>query len=375
VKLAFLAARSSIHTIRWVNALANRGHEVHLLSIQKGGDALDERVQVHYLPVAAPVGYYLNIWTVKRLLISIKPDILHVHYASGYGTLARLVGFEPTLLSVWGSDVFDFPYQNKFNERILQKNLKAATQIASTSWVMKQQTEKFVHPRLPIEVTPFGVDINKFKKMDIGKDSNEIVIGMVKRLEEKYGPRYLIQGTAILLDRLKDSGHYDVLNAIRLLIVGDGSQFSEMKELVKKLNLYSITRFTGAIPHDEVPKYLNQMDIFCAPSTLDSESFGVAVVEASACELPVIVTNVGGLPEVVKDGETGYIVDPKNPEQIAGKLYELVLDPNKRAKFGQQGRAFVKAHYDWDQNVSQMEQVYKNLIEIYLRGKEIEVKI
>ena len=370
MKLAFLAARSSIHTIRWVNALANRGHEVHLLSIQKGGDALDERVQVHYLPVAAPVGYYLNIRTVKRLLISIKPDILHVHYASGYGTLARLVGFEPTLLSVWGSDVFDFPYQNKVNERILRKNLKAATQIASTSWVMKQQTEKFVHPRLPIEVTPFGVNINKFKKMDIDKDSNKIVIGMVKRLEEKYGPRYLIQGTAILLDRLKDSGHYDVLNAIRLLIVGDGSQFSEMKELVKKLNLSSITRFTGAIPHDEVPKYLNQMDIFCAPSTLESESFGVAVVEASACELPVIVTNVGGLPEVVKDGETGYIVDPKNPEQIADKLYELVLDPNKRAKFGQQGRAFVKAHYDWDQNVSQVEQVYKNLIENIYGEKE-----
>ncbi len=375
MKLAFLAARSSIHTVRWVNALANRGHEVHLLSIQKGGDALDERVQVHYLPVAAPVGYYLNIRTVKRLLISIKPDILHVHYASGYGTLARLVGFEPTLLSVWGSDVFDFPYQNKVNERILRKNLKAATQIASTSWVMKQQTEKFVHPRLPIEVTPFGVNINKFKKMDIDKDSNKIVIGMVKRLEEKYGPRYLIQGTAILLDRLKDSGHYDVLNAIRLLIVGDGSQFSEMKELVKKLNLSSITRFTGAIPHDEVPKYLNQMDIFCAPSTLESESFGVAVVEASACELPVIVTNVGGLPEVVKDGETGYIVDPKNPEQIADKVYELVLDPNKRAKFGQQGRAFVKAHYDWDQNVSQVEQVYKNLIENIYGEKEIEVKI
>ena len=104
-------------------------------------------------------------------------------------------------------------------------------------------------------------------------------------------------------------------------------------------------------------------DILFAPTK-------AAVVEASACELPVIVTNVGGLPEVVQDGETGYIVDPKNPEQIADKLYELVLDPNKRAKFGQQGRAFVKAHYDWDQNVSQMEQVYKNLIEIYFKGKK-----
>ena len=361
MKICFLAGASSIHTVRWVNAMSERGHDVYLLTIHKPKERIHDRVHVIEMPVPPPLGYYLNYPFAKKYLEKIKPDILNTHYASGYGTLSRLLNFHPTLLSVWGSDIFDFPYQNRWKYKIIVKNLNAATQIASTSMIMKYQVEKFITPKLPIVITPFGVDTNYFKPTEMKKNNEDIIqIGMVKRLEEIYGPKYLIQAIAILKSMLIESGKKSLSEKIRLLIVGGGSQYKELRLLSQELGISDIVRFTGSVSHSDVPKYLSEIDIFCAPSIL--ESFGVAVIEASACGIPVVASNVGGLPEVVRDNETGFLVEPKNPMKIAEKLYKLVIDEELRKEMGNKGRDFVKRYYDWDDNVKLMEKVYIDLI-------------
>lgn len=363
MKIAYLAGASSIHTVRWINAMVEREHDVHLITMHRPDkDKIDDRVKVYFLPFNPPMGYYLNVFKVRKLLKQIKPDILNTHYASGYGTLSRLVNFKPTLLSVWGSDVFDFPYQSKIKEKILRKNLKAATQIASTSFAMKKQTEKFVSPKLPIVVTPFGVNMNLFKPSYNGKEKDTITIGIVKRLEEVYGIEYLIKATSLLIKRLRENQLNDVADRIRLLIVGEGSLLDKLQNLTHDCGISHITKFVGAVPNVKVPEYLNKMDIFCVPSL--QESFGVAAVEASSCGLPIIVSNVGGLPEVVKDGETGFIVEPKNIQQLADRLYDLVINPELRMRLGKNGRNFVNSFYNWKENVKRMEIVYENLIKM-----------
>ena len=363
MKICFLADGGSIHTVRWVNAMAEKGHDIHLVTMcAKLKHQIDKNVAIYQLPVTHFVGYYLNAGRVKKVVRKIKPDLVHTHYASGYGTLSRLLNFSPTLLSVWGSDVFEFPYQSKIKRRILEKNLRAASQIASTSVVMKKQTEKFVNPKIPIVVTPFGVDMQKFNGRKKDQNHDTINIGMVKTLEEKYGPRYLIEGTALLIERLRRDGPPSLLGQLRLIIVGEGSQLEELKQLAKDRGISQITTFTGAIDHDVVPEILSKIDIYCAPSL--TESFGVAVVEASACEIPVIVSDVGGLPEVVVDGETGYIVQAQNSQQIACRLYDLVIDEAKRRQFGQNGRKFVQLHFSWKDNVALMESVYRRILNL-----------
>ncbi len=367
MKIAFIAAASSIHTVRWANAMAKRKHEVHLITMHRPDiDKIDNNITIYNLNIKPPLGYYLNCLRVKKILNLIKPDIVNVHYASGYGTLSRLVNFKPTLLSVWGSDVFEFPYESKFKKIILRKNLKTATQIASTSWVMKRQIEKFVKPRLNIEITPFGVDLEKFKSMVEFKDEEYITIGTVKKLEEIYGTRYILHGVGVLIEELKKNKLYDIAKKIRVLIVGDGTQKKEMELLSDKLGIKNITSFIGAVSHSDVPKYLNKLDIYCAPSI--RESFGVAIIEASACEVPVIVSDVDGLPEVVEHGKTGYIVKARESTEIAERLYELVLDKRKRVFLGKNGRKFVKKSYDWEKNVLLMENIFKNLIYKYRKN-------
>ncbi len=361
MKLAFLAARSSIHTVRWVNALAERGHEVYLLSIQKGGDTLDERVKVHYLPIAAPAGYYFNAWTVKKLLSTLKPDILHAHYASGYGTLGRLSGFHPYILSVWGSDVYDFPLKSPVHRKIIVRNLRAADWLCSTSHVMKDQTLS-LFPTPNISVIPFGIDTRKFNKIsDQRPDKEEIVVGTVKTLAPKYGIDVLIRAFALARESMI-KGNYKDAAKLRLLIVGGGPDETKLKNLARELNIADITTFCGRVPHEEVPKYLNSMDIYVAVSVSESESFGVAIIEASACGLPVIVSDVGGLPEVVVANKTGLIVRREDVSGTAEAIIKLVRDRDLREQMGLNGRLHVQENYEWSKNVSQMEEVYARVI-------------
>jgi glycosyltransferase involved in cell wall biosynthesis len=318
-----------------------------------GLDLPDKRIIQHKLFFSAPVGYYLNALQLRRLLLSLQPDLLNTHYASGYGTLARFSGFHPNLLSVWGSDVYDFPYQSRWKLRTLRKNILSADQIASTSNAMKHHTSSISFLSKEIIVTPFGVDCKQFSplfsKVDIGK----LRIGTVKRMTPKYGISYLIQAFA-------QARQWGLVNA-ELVLVGGGSQEQELKGLVVNLGLQNFVQFIGPVPHSEVPKWLNSFDIYVTLS--ESESFGVAVLEASACGIPVIVSDAGGLPEVVVDGQTGFIVPRKDPYAAAERLLCLASDPNLRRVMGQTGRRFVLDTYEWSKCADFMENLYFKVVQ------------
>lgn len=357
MKLAFLAGHSSIHTVKWVNEMALRGHEIHLITMHPGTEALHQNIQVYKLPFNSPHGYYLNTWHLRRLLQQIDPDILNTHYASGYGTLARISGFHPNLLSVWGSDVFDFPYESMMKKKIMQRNLSAADRIASTSHIMKKQTEAIYKPDKEIAETPFGVDCEKLRPMEVSRDKTKIRIGTVKKMASKYGIATLIEAFAIVKNEYRGD--------IELVLVGGGPEEEDLKMLARKLDIGNHVEFVGPIPHDKVPEYLNSFDIYVALSI--NESFGVAIIEASACSVPVVVSDAGGLPEVVVDGQTGFIIPRNNPEEAAEKLLRLLLNSQLRKDMGNAGRQFVLDNYEWKENADRMERLYEEVIRDYRR--------
>ncbi len=372
MKILYIAPASVNHTVRWVNAMVKRGHEVTLISLKEHSEGVNKihpRVKIHYLPISGVQGYYLNFVKARAIINKIKPDIINTHYASGYGTLSRLINFKPSLLSVWGSDIYDFPKKSFFHRSILEKNLKKADYITSTSRAMAIETNKYTDEN--IYITPFGVDIKLFKKCSNENSSNnfQIKIGIVKTLKPKYGIEYLIKGISILIERLKLEGELDIIERLSCDIYGEGEEKKELLKLTKDLKVDDLINFKGYIENIKVPKVINTMDIFCAPSILDSESFGVAAVEAMACEVPVVVSDVDGFKEVVEDNVTGYIVPRKDPNAIAEKLYMLIEDKVKREEMGRNGRKRVEELYNWDINVREMEMIYRKIIEGYVDGK------
>jgi len=359
--IALLGGINSIHTIRWVNALSQRGHKIHLITQHTPNiDKPSIKIKVHYLPFQGNLGYFFNALFLRKLLNEMKPALLHAHYASGYGTLGRLCGYRPYILSVWGSDVYDFPYESKLKMRLLQRNLKSADIVLSTSHVMAEQTRNICPSLKEVYVTPFGIDVNMFKPDDSKKRKDVITIGTVKTLNYKYGIDTLIMGFAETRQNLMriDSG---LASRLRLLIVGDGPEKGNLEQLANSLKIADVSRFTGRIPNIKVPEYLHEMDIYVAVSRLDS--FGVAVLEASACGLPVIVSNAGGLPEVVEDGVTGYVIPKEDHYALSEVLKKLIINEELRIRLGYAGRQRVIKHYEWEDSVSIMENIYRQLLE------------
>lgn len=359
MKLAYLAAANSIHTVRWVNELSRRGHKVHLITMHQVAKTslIDASIDLHFLRVPPPTGYFLNSYSLRKLLSKIKPALLHTHYASGYGTLARLSNFHPALLSIWGSDVFTFPEETRWKEKLLRLNLAAADRIASTSHAMKKQAERFVVPKHAVAVTPFGVDCEKFKPVDSLRDADGFIIGTIKTLEPGYGIDTLMRAFGIIIN------NYQSPKRLRLLIAGKGVLRGKLESLAIDLGIAGRTQFLGYVPHTDVPRVLNQLSVFVSVS--NSESFGVAVLEASACGVPAIVSDVGGLPEVVRNGVTGTIVPSGNPEALAKAMMDFIENEELAKSVGDAGRDFVVTHYEWGESVSRMERLYESIVNLH----------
>ena len=364
MKILLLADPNSVHIIKWATSLAKNNIDILIFGL---GDLVVndyedvKNIQVKTLNQAitrnegsfSKLNYLKALPTIKKIIKEFKPNILHAHYATSYGLLGALSGFSPFILSVWGSDIFTFPHKSFLHKMVLKYNLKKADKILSTSHIMAKEIKLYTDKE--IEVTPFGIDMEQFKPMKVDSlfRDDDIVVGTIKTLEDEYGIEYLIRAFKILSDKYIEL-------PLKLLIVGGGSLENQLKDLVRELNIENKTIFTGKIPFLDVPKYHNMLSV--SVSISNSESFGVAIIEASSCAKPVVVANVGGLPEVVEDGISGFVVEPRNSQETANAIEKLILDEELRVEIGNNGRDRVERLYNWTDNVRQMVNIYEDVL-------------
>jgi L-malate glycosyltransferase len=361
MKILLLADTYSEHTEKWALGLAARGIKVGLFSFNRASYEWyhHENITVFFEPdtrinaekTFTKISYLKYVGVLKKILANFKPDILHAHYATSYGLVGALSKFKPFILSVWGSDVYDFPKRSKLHKKVFQYNLKKASVILSTSEIMREEIRRYT--TRDVTVTPFGVDTEKFNKKESLKDG-VIRVGTIKPIEPKYGIIYIIEAAEILIKRFPDK-------MFRFYLIGSSSKAEYYQSIINEKNLTDVFEITGRVPFDQVSNYHNLLDIFLNVSIDDSESFGVAAVEAMACEKPVIVSDVGGLMEVVGNGKYGNVIPKKNPEAIAKAIEEIILNPNRAAELGVMARKHVFQTYNWEANLTRMIEIYSSL--------------
>lgn len=361
MKIIFLAPASSTHTEKWVNTLSAKGVEVHLAYI-KGHEPVEghisEDVKLHPLSKGGGKAYYLCGKELRALANEIKPDLINAHYASGYGTLARMAHEHPVALSFWGSDIYEFPYKNALNRSIIKKNVRAADYIISTSHCMADEIRKVMGcPGMEIGITPFGIDTKLFKPSNEEKETGLITVGTVKALETVYRIDLLIDAFARTVELAKGTAFEGLL---RLKIYGDGSCKDALQAQIESLGMDDYITLEGRIPNTEVPKAIEDMELFCAFS--EKESFGVAVVEAMAMEVATLTSAAEGFCEVAEEGVTGRIVRSDDKEDYARAIFEMLEDRDKLAEMGVAGRKRAIELYDWDKNVDTMIDIYGNVL-------------
>jgi glycosyltransferase involved in cell wall biosynthesis len=356
---------NSSHTQRWACELIRKGIDVAIFSMSKPSSDwyLKENIQLINSATISKNKFNSNTFSkasylkllpqLRKAIADFQPQIVHAHYASSYGFLGALSGFHPYVISAWGSDVMDFPKRNAINRNILKYNFKKADQIFATSEILVKTISKF--SKKTIAKIPFGINTDYFKPIAVERifSPDAVVIGVVKSLEEIYGIDIVMKAFKKVVENEKDE-------SLKLLIVGGGSKENDYKALVKELNLTDSIVFTGKIEYDQVLNYHNMIDIFVNVSR--NESFGVAVLEASACEKPVIASKVGGLTEVVLNDETGLLVESENIDDTANAILRLVKDRFLCKQMGVNGRKFVKHNYEFNNNVNDMIAIYQQLI-------------
>lgn len=349
MKILLFAPGKSSHTHKWARFYQEQGIQVKVATFKshfspEHASEIDTVCLPKWLP--GKLSYFTCLHALREILQKWKPDLLHAHYLSSYGFVGALLDFHPFIVSVWGSDVYQFPQKSGLNRWIVQFALRKADGICSTSRAMAKEIEKYTDK--PIEITPFGVDLNLFQPAPVRKKSEQVTIGIAKGLKDIYGFPELFQAFAKIADEFPQT---------HLLIVGDGPERARYEKMVMELGIQGRVEFVGYVENTRLSVYLNQMDLFVLPS--HQESFGVAAIEAQACGIPVIANGIGGLPEVVQDGETGILLPNNHPDTIYEAIKKLILNKELRIKMGMKGVQFVKEHYNWIENANRMIHLYQ----------------
>lgn len=348
MKVLILAEANSSHTQKWVLGLRDRGLDIVLFSlgsIEGATELVYLGIEVHSINyeggkgiVSKIMGYTKALAVCRRLVKSVRPDILHAHVVSSYGLLGAFMGFEKFAISVWGSDVYVFPKKSKFSERVVRFALRKAQKVFSSSLDMARETRFYCEKG--IDVIPFGVGSAFFEAAQ--SEPYEILkFATAKSLTPVYNIPIAIEAFIASVEMMPN-------HKMELHIAGNGSEFQKCVQLAGDM-LDKQIFFRGHISHSDMPAFFSDKHVLL--NIPDSESFGVSVLEASAAGMAIIATDRGGLPEVVQDGVTGVLIASPGKEILRDAMIDLINNREKIASMGRAGTQFVRSKYLWENSI------------------------
>jgi glycosyltransferase involved in cell wall biosynthesis len=333
--------------------LAKKGHEVHVITSLDEGFPRKEILDhfcIHRIPLKK-IRFIGVICFWFRILLEIKktnPDIVHIQSISTAlpGLFSKIALKKPFIVWAQGSDIY---LPDKFTKLISKIVLKNASTVIALSKDMKTKMND-IYKREDTVILPNGIELAKFQNICPRKQNDKtksiIFVGTLRPVK---GVKYLIEAMNIIHENLPDT---------KLLIVGDGPDREKLKRLVQELNLQSCTHFAGKVSNEEIPEYMAQADLFALPSL--SESFGIVNIEAMASGLPIITTNVGGLPEIVINGKNGFLVEPKNSKALAEKVILLLNDIDLCKKISAANKLTAE-NYSWYSISKELQKIYEKI--------------
>jgi len=297
----------------------------------------------------------------RKLIKEGQYDFFHVFQASQAGGAAWLLKFFyrriPLILTLQeGKDLDNQSSFIKFARKLL---IKRADKITVISEYLKKYVQK-IRRNAPVIVIPNGVDLDNFCRDfsygelsvlqdQVGIKPGERAIITISRLVPKNGVSDLIRAAAALSEKRKEP-------VFKLLLLGKGEQKNELAKLADDLKIKDKVIFIGQVNHSDLPKYLKISDVFVRPSL--SEGLGNAFLEAMAASVPIVGTRVGGIPDFLKNGETGLFCKVGDPEDIAQKIEQVIFDESLRKKIVENAFELMKEKYSW----GKIARDYKDLI-------------
>lgn len=306
----------------------------------------------------------LVFFKLLKFLKREKFDVVHVHTAKA-GILGRIAakwaGVRGVVYSTHGHDFYGyFGGVGSFLVVLAEKFASFfCDKIHVLTELEKKDFLKFrICPEDKIEVIYSGVELEALRRGALslpcdasgaGRGHKDVYrIGMVGRLESVKGPGYFIEAAQIISAALPE---------MEFLVVGDGSMRGALEKLVLERGLKNKVIFTGWL--EDAAGLMKTLDLLVLPSL--NEAVGRSLLEAQAVGVPVVATRVGGVPEVIQDGKTGVLVEPKNPQQLAEAVVALLKDEKRRREMAEAAKAWVDERFSALVMVEKFESLYQML--------------
>ncbi len=337
-------------------------YNVVVCSLLSDGPLLEKFKETGAKVVIIDRKHRFDFSVIPRIIKLIKKEKIHIvqttlFYADFLGTITAKLAGVPVSVSWETISHYHSFYKPKYRGLAYRIAMALADKIIAVSDDVKKSILELRKIRpAKIETIPYGVDMRRFRKelqtekrAELGLKKDDLIIGVVARLDYIKGHIYLIDA----LPKIKNS-----YKNVKCVIVGDGESRQKLEERCEKLKLVSDVKFLGF--RSDVADILQIFDVFVLPSL--SEGLPNVILEAMACSVPVVATAVGGIPEVITDNWNGKLVPPKDSEAIARAISEVFSQNGERKKFTQNAWNLVKEKYSLQRQMKQFDSLYSELL-------------
>ncbi|MBC8235804.1 glycosyltransferase [bacterium] len=370
-----------INILQIINSIEHGGTEIQLLYLLRninrqkynvmvcalGSGTLEKDFRETNVPVKViKSNFHYDITLIFRLVRFMqhhKIDIVHTYLslADIFGRFAAKIAGVPIIISGCRSantqqkkiSMYLMRIANKFTDIVIS-NSNAGKEFVINTQKLKANKISVVYNGIDFEKYSKTINIDA-KKREIGIESNNFVVGTVARLDPLKGVNYFLEAASKVAQSIPN---------IVFIVVGEGPQRLKLEELSRRLGIVSKTIFTGY--RKDVAELAQIFDVSVLSSVV--EGMPNAIIESMALGKPVVASNVGGVPEIVKNGQNGILVPPGDVESLANAIIRLLLDKRLAYHLSQEAKQYVEKCYPIDLMVKKVENVYDALIASKIRG-------
>jgi len=346
------------HDHRFLTSLSETEHDVYYVRLQSGARQTEDRPipsNIQQVQWAGGQGVFRwqdlakLVFDFQRLTRRIQPDLVHAGPIQTCGLIATLAGAWPRLIMSWGFDLMQDAERNGWWRWVTRFVLHRATYFTSDCEATRQKAIQYgMNPDRTV-VFPWGVDLEHFSP---SKAHRQELTGFTLFCNRSWEPRYGVDVLAKAFVSVAGSR-----SGVNLLLLGDGSQGETIHQILHRSDISDRVTYAGQIPQSELPRYYQMADLYISPSHVDGSS--VSLMEALACGLPCLVSDIPANMEWVTDGVNGWLFQDGDANALAAKIKAILGTRKSLAKVGEAARRVAEEKADWKKNFQKLLETYE----------------
>jgi L-malate glycosyltransferase len=366
MKILYFSLGYTTHDYRFLKSISEDGHEVFFVQLEGNTRRIEDR--------PAPPDVQLVLWKggrepfcwgnlvrlvldFRRLTKKIKPDLIHAGPIQTCAFIAILSGFRPILTMSWGFDLMDNVHRNKWWEWVTRYTLKRSTFFISDANVTRDKAIAYGINQKKTIVFPWGVDLEHFTptmnykpSAAANRPSSAVTLFCNRAWESLYGVDVLARAFVKVAQQNE---------SVDLILLGGGSQSGQLRQIFQNGGVLDRVTFGGHLSQTDLPDWYHRADLYISPSHVDGSS--VSLMEALACGLPCLVSDIPANKEWVVEGENGWLFRDGDVNHLSEKILAAISQREKLPEIGRASRRSAEMRADWKKNAKVLMNVYRSL--------------